>query len=142
MVSITLQTSIDSSENIPDSSSACSTHEEIADARVIKECVVRGGLVPDHLIIKTVLKRLKEIDLEYNGNWLLDGFPRTQKQVLSILLNFQRCCLFFSRVEKAISLCNSSDVYPDCIIILDADISTTYERVMGRRIDPKTGLPI
>ncbi|MFT3969295.1 MAG: adenylate kinase [Micropruina sp.] len=45
----------------------------------IKRIISEGGYVPDSLTLKVVANRLEESDAA-NG-WLLDGFPRTARQV-------------------------------------------------------------
>ncbi len=43
-----------------------------------KEYMDRGDLVPDELIIEMIKRRLEEADAD--GGFILDGFPRTEKQ--------------------------------------------------------------
>lgn len=39
-----------------------------------------GKLVPDELVIKCILDKIKELPEESSSSWLLDGFPRTIEQ--------------------------------------------------------------
>ncbi len=45
----------------------------------IKRIIAEGGYVPDSLTLKVVVNRLNEPDAA--DGWLLDGFPRTARQV-------------------------------------------------------------
>lgn len=76
-----------------------------------------GKLVPDELIIKTVLARLQEPDCQKQG-WLLDGFPRTAAQALAL---------------------REAGILPDIFLSLDVHEDALVERVVGRRSDPETG---
>ena len=46
--------------------------------RNVKEYVEKGDLVPDHMMIEIVSRRLSQEDC--NNGFILDGFPRTVKQ--------------------------------------------------------------
>ena len=48
----------------------------------IKRIIAEGGYVPDSLTLKVVINRLEEEDA--GGGWLLDGFPRTARQVKAL----------------------------------------------------------
>jgi len=76
-----------------------------------------GQLVPDELIIDVICDRLKQDDCVCQG-WLLDGFPRTEKQA------------------KALT---SAGMVPDAFVLLDVEEDVLVERVTGRRTDPETG---
>ncbi|MBN1257077.1 MAG: adenylate kinase [Planctomycetes bacterium] len=79
-----------------------------------------GQLVPDELVIKLVLERLKQDDAK--SGFLLDGFPRTraQAEALDEALN---------QAGKAI----------DAVVFVDVPDKTVVERITGRRSDPETG---
>ena len=68
--------------NIPRISTGDLFREAIRDetelGKKIKDCVSRGDLVPDEIVIKLVKERLEKEDCQ-NG-FLLDGFPRTIAQ--------------------------------------------------------------
>ncbi|MBP8921246.1 MAG: adenylate kinase [Micropruina sp.] len=48
----------------------------------IKRIISEGGYVPDSLTLKVVITRLEESDAA--DGWLLDGFPRTARQVTAL----------------------------------------------------------
>ncbi|MFT4296280.1 MAG: adenylate kinase [Micropruina sp.] len=48
----------------------------------IKRIIAEGGYVPDSLTLKVVVERLEEDDAK--DGWLLDGFPRTLRQVTAL----------------------------------------------------------
>lgn len=54
---------------------------------VAKEVVEKGELVPDHIIIDMLLKRISEKDCE-NG-YILDGFPRTLAQAKVLMVSLR-----------------------------------------------------
>ena len=78
----------------------------------------QGRLVPDELIITIVRNRLEQPDCKEKG-WLLDGFPRTQQQAQALI---------------------SAGLVPDAFILLDVPEDILVDRVVGRRMDPLTGL--
>ena len=95
----------------------------------VRSVIARGGLVNDDLISRIVLEKLKSLDYEEmessgrpNG-WLLDGFPRTRKQMVKLI--------------EALHLNNSNG--PDLLIRLDVPSNILLERILGRRIDPTNG---
>ena len=76
-----------------------------------------GSLVPDALITKLVKERLSDPLVKAKG-WLLDGFPRTRSQALSLQLE---------------------GIIPNCAIRLDVPDATVTARIAGRLVDPATG---
>ncbi|MFT4218559.1 MAG: adenylate kinase [Micropruina sp.] len=48
----------------------------------IKRIISEGGYVPDSLTLKVLIERLQEEDAK--DGWLLDGFPRTLRQVKAL----------------------------------------------------------
>jgi adenylate kinase len=76
-----------------------------------------GALVPDSLVIEMVIERVQREDCVVRG-WLLDGFPRTENQARAL---------------------DDAGVVPDAVVSLDVDDAMLVERVVGRRLDPKTG---
>jgi adenylate kinase len=82
-----------------------------------KECMDKGALVPDDLIISIVKERLAEEDCQSKG-WLLDGFPRTGVQAEAL---------------------KAAGITPTHFILLDVPDSILVERCVGRRSDPQTG---
>ncbi|CAK4084155.1 unnamed protein product [Aphanomyces euteiches] len=76
-----------------------------------------GALVPDDLIIRVVLERLKEDDCQTHG-WLLDGFPRTEVQAQTMVVQ---------------------GIVPQMVIVLDVPDDEVIKRISGRRVDVDTG---
>ena len=79
-----------------------------------------GQLVPDDLVIRMVLERLKEPDA--GNGFLLDGFPRTEPQAKAL--------------DEALS---EAGVDIDAVVFIDVPDETVLERMTGRRMDPETG---
>jgi adenylate kinase len=77
----------------------------------------RGGIVPDDLVVSMVVAELSRPECVING-WVLDGFPRT--------------------VEQAIAM-RKVAVMPSKIVVLEIERGHLLERIVGRRVDPKTG---
>lgn len=77
----------------------------------------KGMLVPDDLIISLVRDRLSQDDVQQRG-WLLDGFPRTRSQAISL---------------------QTAGIIPNVLLVLDVPDSAVIKRIAGRRTDPKTG---
>lgn len=82
-----------------------------------KEYMDRGELVPDDIIIQIVSERIGQEDCVQQG-WLLDGFPRTQRQA---------------------DLLEKLGIQADITLLLNVPDSILIERVVGRRLDPVTG---
>jgi len=83
----------------------------------IKKCMEEGNLIPDDVIVRLVLDRLRSPDCQKQG-WLLDGFPRTQNQARAL--------------QKA-------GIDPDTFLFLSVPDDVAIRRVVGRRHDPMTG---
>jgi adenylate kinase len=81
------------------------------------EFMSKGMLVPDDLIISLVKDRLSQDDVAQRG-WLLDGFPRTRSQAISL---------------------QTAGIIPNALIVLDVSDSVVVNRIAGRRTDPATG---
>lgn len=75
-----------------------------------------GELVPDHLIIGLVKKRIEHNDCK--KGYLFDGFPRTLEQANALV---------------------DAKVIIDCIIEIDVPIDEIIKRISGRRIHPASG---
>nr|CCA18702.1 adenylate kinase putative [Albugo laibachii Nc14] len=76
-----------------------------------------GEVVPEHLIVRVLADRMKREDCRTRG-WILDGFPKTQKQANALL---------------------AAKIIPDILVILDLPENEVVDRVLGGRIDPHTG---
>ncbi|OQS07973.1 adenylate kinase, partial [Thraustotheca clavata] len=77
----------------------------------------RGELVPDELILDTIIDRLNQPDCTAKG-WLLDGFPRNESQARS-MVNF--------------------GIIPDMVLVLEVSDEEVIKRISGRRVDISTG---
>jgi adenylate kinase len=77
----------------------------------------QGALVPDELITQLVKEKLATPEAKARG-WLLDGFPRTKSQALSLQM---------------------AGILPQLFVVLDVPDSIVVGRISGRRTDPKTG---
>lgn len=82
------------------------------------EAMKKGGLVSDDVVIRMVKDRLEQDDVQENG-FLLDGFPRTEAQ--------------------AVALDKFDNLDVDCVVLLEVPDEKLVSRVLGRRMDPKTG---
>jgi adenylate kinase len=80
--------------------------------------MVKGMLVPDALITQLVRDRLSQSDVLQRG-WLLDGFPRTRSQAISL---------------------QTAGIIPNVFIVLDVPDTVVMQRISGRRTDPQTGV--
>lgn len=84
----------------------------------VKQYLDNGALVPDDLINSIVFNKLNSPECQSKG-WLLDGYPRTKAQALSL---------------------QSRGIFPDKCVLLTIPDEIVVDRVDGRRIDPITGL--
>jgi adenylate kinase len=75
----------------------------------------KGELVPDEVVIKIVVDRLSRSDVA--KGFILDGFPRTKNQALSL-----------EKELKAI------DLAIDSVIYFDTSEKTSIARLSGRRV--------
>eukprot|EP00607_Mallomonas_marina_P002379 CAMPEP_0182425590 /NCGR_PEP_ID=MMETSP1167-20130531/12051_1 /TAXON_ID=2988 /ORGANISM="Mallomonas Sp, Strain CCMP3275" /LENGTH=282 /DNA_ID=CAMNT_0024606449 /DNA_START=122 /DNA_END=970 /DNA_ORIENTATION=- len=85
--------------------------------RVAQSHMDAGQLVPDELVIDVIKERLNQEDCRLRG-WLLDGFPRTERQASALI---------------------DAGLLPDVFILLDVADNLLVDRVTGRRIDPISG---
>lgn len=80
-----------------------------------KSYMDKGLLVPDELVIEIVKDRLSKDDIQ--GGFLLDGFPRTVAQAVSLDAFLE---------ERGQSL--------DSVLNIDVDTDILVERAVGRRV--------
>ena len=80
-----------------------------------KSYMDKGILVPDELVLEIVKDRLSKDDLQ--GGFLLDGFPRTVAQAVSLDAFLE---------ERGQSL--------DSVLNIDVDTDILVERAVGRRV--------
>jgi adenylate kinase len=83
-----------------------------------KEYMDRGDLVPDEVIIAVILDRLSEPDT--SDGFLLDGFPRTDKQAEAL----DRA---LGKVERRLT----------AVLLIDVPADEVVRRLSGRRVCPK-----
>eukprot|EP00302_Diacronema_sp_CCMP2436_P045258 CAMPEP_0180054174 /NCGR_PEP_ID=MMETSP0985-20121206/2693_1 /TAXON_ID=483367 /ORGANISM="non described non described, Strain CCMP 2436" /LENGTH=804 /DNA_ID=CAMNT_0021983763 /DNA_START=1 /DNA_END=2415 /DNA_ORIENTATION=+ len=88
------------------------------------DTMASGELLPDALVL-TVLKETisRSRDVFANG-WLLDGFPRTVEQAITIVGDTQNA---------------SVGLRPDCVIVVERPDELIREFALGRMMDAATG---
>ena len=86
----------------------------------VQQRMEAGNLVPDHLVISLVEKRLLAADTE--RGFILDGFPRTMPQVRAF--------------EELLA---DRELVLDGVILMDVPEDVVVQRLSGRRVDPETG---
>lgn len=86
----------------------------------VKNYVISGKLVPDEYMIKIVENRIAEMDCE--GGFILDGFPRTIYQANEL-------DLVFKKLNKNI----------DQVFYFEASYDTIINRLSGRRVCTNCG---
>jgi len=89
--------------------------DEYAD--IIRERMNTGNLVPDDIVNRVVLERLKDL-----SGYVLDGYPRTKNQA--------------EMLEKKLE---ENDVSVDRVIYLDVELDVTLRRNMNRLTCSKCG---
>lgn len=107
-----------------------------------EEIVASGGLLPDELVLDLVAQ---ELDTLRNKNWILDGFPRTQRQG-RLLDNY------LGKRNLPVSLVVNVDIRDDVILDWIADrwvhipsgrvYSTSYKPPKVPGFDDVTGEPL
>jgi adenylate kinase len=105
--------------NIPHIESGAIFREHIGGGTELgkkaKEYIDRGDLVPDDITIPMMISRLQKDDCK--DGWILDGFPRSKEQAITLAKNLQEAGLALDYVIE---------------IVLDRQIAK--ERIMGRRL--------
>lgn len=61
----------------------------------LTEIVNQGKLVSDEIIIRLLFKRLEAGEAKGETGFILDGFPRTIRQAVSIYFNYKSCKCYF-----------------------------------------------
>eukprot|EP00244_Chara_vulgaris_P000851 TRINITY_DN1142_c0_g1_i1.p1 TRINITY_DN1142_c0_g1~~TRINITY_DN1142_c0_g1_i1.p1 ORF type:complete len:240 (+),score=49.67 TRINITY_DN1142_c0_g1_i1:326-1045(+) len=87
------------------------------NGKIIKGYVDAGQLVPDSVVNKMIVDRIKDTEVAGKG-WLIDGYPRSATQAAEL---------------------EASNIRPDVFILLEVPDELLVERVVGRRLDPVTG---
>lgn len=87
-----------------------------------KAFVESGGLVPDEVVIGLIEERFSRPDT--SAGWILDGFPRTERQA-------QALDRLLGRLGQPV----------DVVLLLDCPASVILERITGRRSCPVCGTP-
>lgn len=88
------------------------------NGNLIQDCIHKGELVPDDLIMSIIENRIKQTDCWVNG-WVMDGFPKTQQQV---------------------KLLKSIKIKPSKVVLLECGEEVSVWRLQERKIDPITGI--
>ena len=83
----------------------------------VEHSILKGELVSDSIIIDLVKQRMNRDDVKTKG-WLLDGFPRTKNQAISL---------------------QALGYIPQVFFRLQVPDDVSVERIEGRRYDPVTG---
>jgi adenylate kinase len=105
--------------NIPHIESGAIFREHIGGGTELgkkaKAFIDRGDLVPDDITIPMMIARLQKPDCK--DGWILDGFPRSKEQAITLAKNLKEAGLALDYVIE---------------IVLDRQIAK--ERIMGRRL--------
>lgn len=105
--------------NIPHIESGAIFREHIGGGTELgkkaKAYIDRGDLVPDDITIPMMIARLQKPDCK--DGWILDGFPRSKEQAITLAKNLKEAGLALDYVIE---------------IVLDRQIAK--ERIMGRRL--------
>ncbi|KAL4067976.1 adenylate kinase-domain-containing protein [Scleroderma yunnanense] len=107
-----------------------------------EEIVANGGLLPDELMLDLVIQALNTLQ---NSNWILDGFPRTQRQGRLLDNYLQQCNLPLNLVVNV-------DIPDDVVMDWISDrwvhlpsgrvYSTSYNPPKVPGLDDVTGEPL
>lgn len=95
---------------------AAAAQSDSLEGRMIEESMAKGSLVPDEIVSKLLINRLKEPDCA-NG-FVLDGFPRTVPQGAAL---------------------SGSGIRVDVIVELVLEEAELLRRLTGRRIHQASG---
>jgi adenylate kinase len=105
--------------NIPHIESGAIFREHIGGGTELgkkaKAFIDKGDLVPDDITIPMMIARLQKADCK--DGWILDGFPRSKEQAITLAKNLKDAGLALDYVIE---------------IVLDREIAK--ERIMGRRL--------
>lgn len=94
--------------------------EGTAEGKEISEYTGKGQLVPDRITISLVEERLKNDDCK--KGFLLDGFPRDEKQAQAL-----------DRIM------NKKNDQINFVFLIDVPKEIIVDRILGRRVCPKCG---
>ncbi|CEO95014.1 unnamed protein product (mitochondrion) [Plasmodiophora brassicae] len=83
----------------------------------VKSYIDKGEAVPDSILVPMLLTAVCRPSCKQNG-WLLEGFPRCRDQGNQML---------------------RAGILPNKVILLDLPPAVAKQRILGRRVDPKTG---
>ena len=95
-------------------------NEKTPLANEINECIAKGELVSDEIILKLIESRILDDDCK-NG-YILDGFPRTINQA-----------------KKYDEMLEKNNLEAGYVFVIDIDKSLAKSRIVGRRSCPKCG---
>jgi len=113
--------------------------------------MAKGDLLPDELIIAIVAERLHQDDCVKRG-WVLDGCPRTAKQVrtssthrtyseaipVNLYSHFETRVDVLIRLQAQVLAQMGILHQADLFFIFEVDEPVLIERAVGRRVDPLT----
>jgi len=86
----------------------------------VEQFVTSGGLVPDEIVTEVVINRLKKPDAK--GGFILDGFPRTNKQAQDLNLALEKL-----------------NISIDLVLYFATTPEVSIRRLSGRRVCKKCG---
>ena len=86
----------------------------------LEECMAKGDLVPDEIVTKSVIERMKKTDAQKGV--ILDGYPRTKNQAVSL--------------DSALLDANNK---LDVVLYFRTSEEVAVQRLTGRRVCPECG---
>ena len=89
-------------------------------AKEINDCIAKGELVSDEIILKLIEKRILEDDCK--DGYILDGFPRTINQA-----------------KKYDEMLEENGIDVGYVFVIDIDKELAKSRIVGRRSCPNCG---
>jgi adenylate kinase len=88
----------------------------------VEAYMTRGELVPDELVVEVIRKKLESGSDGSNIGFILDGFPRTERQA-----------------EELDKLLNEINLKLSAVLLIDVPDEEVVKRLSGRRICEKCG---
>ncbi|EKX54395.1 hypothetical protein GUITHDRAFT_91639, partial [Guillardia theta CCMP2712] len=82
-----------------------------------RSSLASGTLLSDDVIIPLIKERMSHLDVRQRG-WILDGFPRTIRQIQAL---------------------KEMELDPDFFFLLEVPDAVVLERALGKRVDSQTG---
>ena len=91
--------------------------QDTRSGRLIRHHLENNELLPNHLVVECVARRLSQPDVQQRG-WVIGDMPRTLMEV--------------SALQEA-------GIVPHLVVVLELPHEMLEERMQARRIDPQTG---